>query len=144
MPENNSSIPIIWMKESGLHNYLTFKFQLVKTAFKLLVSFSCSVIQTIWHTVCVLYHGWINWDHQSYLNVQLLEFISINNEYTVLLYSEFRDILLYEKHFVLFIAMEILGLAQRMIHVGRLLRSSAVRYVFQLLPLSKGRKIFRW
>lgn len=40
--------------------------------------------------------------------------------------------------------MEILGLAQRMIDVGRLLRSSAVRYVFQLLSLSKGRKIFRW
>lgn len=57
---------------------------------------------------------------------------------------QFRGILLYEKHFVLFIAMEILGLVQRMIHVGRLLRSPAVRYVFQLLSLSKGRKIFRW
>lgn len=109
----------------------------------MLVSFSW-FLYTIWHIVCVLYHGWINWDHQSYLKVQLLEFISINNEYTGLLYSEFRGILLYEKHFVLFIAMEILGLVQRMIHVGRLLRSPAVRCVFQLLSLSKGRKIFRW
>lgn len=44
MPENNSSVPIIWMKESGLHNYLTFKFQSMEIAkqvcwFPLAVSF---------------------------------------------------------------------------------------------------------
>lgn len=44
MPENNSSVPIIWMKECGLHNYLTFKIQTMEIAkqvcwFPLAVSF---------------------------------------------------------------------------------------------------------